>query len=117
MTLDPSNGGGSGLQRRRPGALPRLEQQELPQALSAVGGTVHHRGGAPTGRLQAQDHRWWSLHQCLEHRAAMSFLPLINTHFSCQLRYQTNQTFSDTRPQQWQEVGPHSGANKSVPIW
>ena len=46
---------------------PHLEQQELPQALSTMGGTVCHREGAPTGHLQAQDHRWQSLCQCLEH--------------------------------------------------
>ena len=40
------SGVGSGLQCRGPGALPRLEQQEPPQALSTVGGTVRHRGGA-----------------------------------------------------------------------
>jgi len=45
--------------------------------LSTMGGTVHHHGGALTGHLQAQDHRWQGLRQCLEHRAATSLLPLI----------------------------------------
>ena len=47
---------GLGLQRRGPSAPPHLEQQEPPQALFAMGGTVCHRGGALTRRLQAQDH-------------------------------------------------------------
>ena len=47
------------------------------KALFTMGGTVRRHGGAPTGHLQAQDHQWQSLHQCLEHRVATSLLPLI----------------------------------------
>ena len=51
------SGVGLGLQHQGLGAPPRLEQQEPPQALSAMGGTVRRRGCAPTRHLQAQDHR------------------------------------------------------------
>jgi len=49
---------GLGLQRWGPSGLLHPEQQEPPQALSIVRGTVHHRGGALTRHLQAQGHRW-----------------------------------------------------------
>ena len=71
------SGAGLGLQRQGLGAPPRPEQQKPPQALSAMGGTVRRRGGAPTGHLQAQDHRRKGLRQCLEHLEATSLLPLI----------------------------------------
>ena len=58
---------GSGLQRRRLGTPPHLEQQGSPQAIAALGRTLRHRGGAPTGNLQAQNHRWPNLHQRMEH--------------------------------------------------
>ena len=48
---------GLGLQRRRPSPSPHLEQQGPPQALSAMGRTVRHHRGAPTRRLQAQNHQ------------------------------------------------------------
>ena len=67
----------SGLQHRGPSAPPRLEQQEPPQALYALGGTVRRRGGALTWNLQVQDHQRQGLRQCLEHRVATSLLPLI----------------------------------------
>ena len=51
------SGVGLGLQHQGLGAPPRLEQQEPPQALSAMGGTICHHGGASARRLQVQDHR------------------------------------------------------------
>jgi len=80
MVPQPTSAGLS-LQRRGPGPLPRTKQQGPPQALPAMGGTIGHHGGTLARRLQAKDHRRRGLHQCLEHRAAMSLLPLINAHF------------------------------------
>ena len=64
------------LQHRVPGPPPRAEQQGPPQALPALGGAIRHCGSTLARRLQAKNHRWRGLHQCLEHRAAMSLLPL-----------------------------------------
>ena len=89
---------GSGLQHRGPSALPRLEQQEPPQALSTMGGTVRRCGGAPTRHLQAQDHRWQSLHQCVEYRTATSLLPLIYEHFLLSVSLSTLQSLVTLDP-------------------
>ena len=98
MLIPRASGVGSGLQRRGLGAPPRLEQQEPPQALSTVGGTVRHRSGSPIGRLQAQDHRRRSLHYCLEHRVATLLLPLIYTHFLLLVLLSTPQSIVRTDP-------------------
>ena len=48
----------------------------LPQALTTVGRPIHHRRGAQARHIQAGERKWQSLHQCLEHTAAMSLLSL-----------------------------------------
>ena len=56
-------------------------------------------------KQKAQGHRCRSLHQCLEHRAATSLLPLINAHFLLSVSLSNSLTFSDTRPQWWWGLG------------
>jgi hypothetical protein len=55
-----------------------------------MGGAIHYRQGAQARHLQAQDHRRQSLHQRLEHRVAMSLLPIA---FSKLLAYLCKTTF------------------------
>ena len=80
---------GSALQHRGPSPPPRTEQQGPPQALPTVGGTVCHCRGTLARRLQTKNHRWRGLHQCLEHRAATSLLPLVFPFQSFQYAYRT----------------------------
>ena len=69
-------GAGPSLQRRGPGYPPRAEQQGPSQALPTLGGAVCHRGSTLARHLQVENHERQSLHECLEHRAATSLLPL-----------------------------------------
>ena len=89
----------------RPGALPRPEQQEPPQALSTMGGTICHRGGAPTRHLQAQDHRRRSLRQTLEHRTTTSLLPLIYAHFILSVSLSTSRSLVTPDPSNGRGLG------------
>ena len=75
---------------------------------------ICRRGSTSVRRLQVEDHRRRCLHQCLEHRAAMSFLPLINAYFSLSVFvFKNPRSLVTSDPFKLQGVGPHSGADIS----
>ena len=61
---------------RGPGVEALARQPRAPQAHPAMARPVHHRGCPKARHLQASEQKGRSLHQCLEHSAATSLLPL-----------------------------------------
>jgi hypothetical protein len=67
---------GSGIQRQGLSTSAQAKQQGLAQIDPTMGGPICRRRSTLTRHRQAGHHRRRDLYQCLEHRAAMSLLPL-----------------------------------------